>query len=346
MNDVVAAILLVGIVTYGVFGGADFGTGLWDLTAGGAQRGARPRALIDHAIGPVWEANHTWLIFCLVVLWSGFPGAFAAITTTLYIPLGIAVFGIVLRGSGFAFRKAAFRTAEQRVNGIAFAASSVITPFCFGAVAGGIASGRVPTGGHGDPVTSWLNPTSVLGGVLAVVVCAYLAAVFLAGEAWRENDAELERWSRRRAVAAALVAGAVALGGLFVLDDDAPRLHDRLLNPGWPCIVVSALAGVAALIVTLRRRVFVMRLIAVVAVGSILAGWGVAQYPYLLGTHLTIAQAASPSTTMDALGVVALLALVLVGPALATLFVLAYRGRLADAGPVRRSAARDAGERA
>ncbi len=108
-------------------------------------RGARPRSLIDHAIGPVWEANHTWLIFCLVVLWTGFPTAFTAIMTTLYIPLGIAAFGIVLRGSGFAFRKVSMRTAEQRLNGVAFAASSVITPFCFGAVAGGIASGRVPT---------------------------------------------------------------------------------------------------------------------------------------------------------------------------------------------------------
>src|SRR6201989_3014741 len=126
MTIAVGITLLAAIVCYGVFGGADFATGLWDLTAGGAKRGARPRALIDHAIGPVWEANHTWLIFCLVLLWSGFPSAFTAITTTLYIPLGIAVFGIVLRGSGFAFRKVSLRTNEQRLNGSAFAASSII----------------------------------------------------------------------------------------------------------------------------------------------------------------------------------------------------------------------------
>src|SRR3954451_15301144 len=183
MTVTVGIVLLAAIVCYGVFGGADFGTGLWDLTAGGATRGAPARSLIDHAIGPVWEANHTWLIFCLVVLWSGFPQAFAAIMTTLYIPLGIAAFGIVLRGSGFAFRKVSMRTATQRANGIAFAGSSILTPFCFGAVAGGIASGRIPAAGHGDPINSWLNPTSALGGILAVLTCGYLAAVFLTADA-------------------------------------------------------------------------------------------------------------------------------------------------------------------
>src|SRR5581483_2279562 len=128
---------------------------------------------------------HTWLIFCLVVCWTAFPPAFTAIMTTLYLPLGIAAMGIVLRGSGFAFRKVSVRTAEQRVYGAACAASSGLTPFCFGAVAGGIASGRVPTRGHGDAVTSWLNPTSVLGGVLAVLTCGYLAALFLTAEAER-----------------------------------------------------------------------------------------------------------------------------------------------------------------
>src|SRR3954447_21192715 len=162
MTTTVAVVLLLAIVLYGVFGGADFGTGLWDLTAGGARRGARPRALIDHAIGPVWEANHTWLIFILVLLWCAFPPAFSAIMTTLYIPLGIAAFGIVLRGSGFAFRKVSMRTPEPHLTGSAFAASSVLTPYCFGAVAGGIASGRVPTEDQGDPITSWVNPTSVL----------------------------------------------------------------------------------------------------------------------------------------------------------------------------------------
>lgn len=334
MTTAVAGVLLAAIVLYGVFGGADFGTGLWDLTAGGAQRGARPRALIDHAIGPVWEANHTWLIFCLVVLWTGFPAAFAALMTTLYIPLGIAAFGIVLRGSGFAFRKVSMRTAEQRLNGIAFASSSVLTPFCFGAVAGGIASGRVPSGGKGDPVTSWLNPTGVLAGVLAVLTSGYLAAVFLIAEARREGAPDLEWWSRRRAVLAGLTAGITALVGLFVLDADANRLWTRMLHVGWPLVAVSAAAGAAALLTTavptLRARPTVVRPLGALAVAAILAGWGVAQYPYLLGTHLDLHAAAAPLATMAALGVVTVLAVLLVVPSLAWLLWLTHRGALAD----------------
>jgi cytochrome d ubiquinol oxidase subunit II len=326
----IAIVLFASIVLYAVFGGADFGTGFWDLTAGGAERGRRPRALIDHSIGPVWEANHTWLIFCLVLLWSGFPGAFAAIMTTLFIPLGIAAFGIVLRGSGFAFRKVSVRTAEQRLNGIAFASSSVLTPFCFGAVVGGLASGRVPTPGHGDPVTSWLNPTSVLSGVLAVLVSAYLAAIFLTVNARRQGELELERWARRRALAAAVAAGIASIVGLFVLNHDAHRLYTRLVHDGWPLLAVSVLAGLAALVTTARGSAALARPLGVVAVVSVLGGWGVAQYPYLLGTHLTIQTAAAPHATLAALSIVTVLAAVLVVPSLIFLYVLTERGRLGD----------------
>jgi cytochrome d ubiquinol oxidase subunit II len=387
MTATVAAVLLASIVLYGVFGGADFGAGLWDLTAGGATRGARARSLIDHAIGPVWEANHTWLIFCLVLLWTGFPAAFAAIMTTLYVPLGIAAFGVVLRGSGFAFRKVSLRTAGQRLNGVVFASSSVLTPFCFGAVAGAVASGRVPSAGHGDPLTSWLNPTSVLGGVLAVLTCGYLAAVFLTAEAHREARADpersgperldpersgrerperewrepgkpdLERWARRRAVVAAVACGGTALVGLFVLRGDAHRLYGRLLAVGWPLVALSAAAGLAALLVTVlggrrspaaqvtkhggqdrlasrvsvpRRGHGLARPLAALAVAAVLAGWGVAQYPYLLGTHLTLAAAASPAGTMTALVVVTVAAVAVVVPSLLWLLLLTNRGRLAD----------------
>jgi cytochrome d ubiquinol oxidase subunit II len=334
VTTTVAVVLLAGVVLYGVFGGADFGAGLWDLTAGGAARGARARSLIDHAIGPVWEANHTWLIFCLVVLWSGFPAAFAAIMTTQYVPLGIAAFGIVLRGSGFAFRKVSLPAGQQRVFGVAFASSSVITPFCFGAIAGGVASGRVPATGHGDPLTSWINATSILGGVLAVLTCGYLGAIFLTAEAARSGARDLEDWSRRRAIAAALAAGLVAFAGLFVLRVDAHRLFSRLLGVAWPVLVVSALAGLAALLGTARPssrvRPHSVRPLGVLAVAAILSGWGIAQYPYLLGTHLTISDAAAPAGTINALVVVAGLAVVLVGPSLIWLLLLTNRGELAD----------------
>src|SRR5215203_4363796 len=153
------------MVAYAVFGGADFGAGFWDLTAGGAERGRRPRDAIARSIGPVWEANHVWLIFIFVVLWTSFSEAYASITLTLFVPLTIAALGIVLRGASFAFRKVVATTGERRILGGAFAISSVLVPYCMGAIAGGIASGRVPAG---DPVASWINPTSVVGGVLAV----------------------------------------------------------------------------------------------------------------------------------------------------------------------------------
>src|SRR6185295_16471620 len=222
MSDVVAVILMVGIVAYAVFGGADFGAGFWDLVAGGTERGERPRALIDHSIGPVWEANHVWLIFCLVVLWTAFSEAFASIMLTLFVPLTLAAFGIVLRGSSFAFRKAVLRTRDRRNFGAAFAMSSVLVPYCMGAVAGGIASGRVPSGGQaGDPWSSWINATSIVGGVLAGAVCAYLSAVYLVWDARRLDDPELAEYFRHRAVGAAVVAGIVAFVGLIVFHSDA-----------------------------------------------------------------------------------------------------------------------------
>ncbi|MGY1615476.1 cytochrome d ubiquinol oxidase subunit II [Geodermatophilus sp. SYSU D00691] len=328
MSTFAAAVLFTGVLAYAVLGGADFGAGFWDLTAGGAERGRRPRHLVDVSLAPVWEANHVWLVFVLVMLWTGFPQAFAAITTTLYVPLGLAALGIVLRGSGFAFRKVMVRTDQQRVTGAAFAASSVVTPFFLGTVAGGIASGRVPGEGYGDPLDSWLNLTGLLGGVLAVLACAYLAAVFLTAEARRHGEEELEAWFRRRALLAAAVAGAVAVAGIAVLAADAPHLFDRLLGPGLPLVVVSGVAGLAALLLLRRAAPRLLQALAVTAVAAVVAGWGAAQYPYLLGTHLTVDAAAAPAATLWALTVVAAAALVVVVPALALLFALGQRGRL------------------
>ena len=189
MSTAAAVVLFVGVIAYALFGGADFGAGFWDLTAGGAARGARPRELIDHSIAPVWEANHVWLIFSFVVLWTCFPEAYASITLTLFVPLTLAAFGIVLRGSGFAFRKVVLRTRYRRGFGASFAIASVLVPYCLGAVIGGIASGRVPAGGEaGDPWSSWVNPTSILVGSFAVAVAAYLASVYLVWDARRIAD--------------------------------------------------------------------------------------------------------------------------------------------------------------
>jgi cytochrome d ubiquinol oxidase subunit II len=333
--DATAVVLWVGVIAYAVFGGADFGAGFWDLLAGGPERGERPRALIDRAITPVWEANHVWLIFCLVMLWTAFSAAFTAIMTTLTLPLGMAAVGIVLRGAGFAFRKVSVGVPRRRMYGAAFAASSVITPFAMGTIAGGVASGRVPLGnGVGDRWTSWLNPTSLLGGVLAVAVCAYLSAVLLVGDARRYHDRALTRYFIRRAVGAAVATGIVATAGVFVLHADARPLFDELLlGRALPLVIISVISGGLALGMLVRPhpRNIVIRLAAASAVAAVVGVWGVAQYPYLLPGQITIDQAAAPSSTLGWLIGVAVVAVLLVVPSLALLYLLDQRSLLGDA---------------
>src|SRR3954453_11381825 len=245
--DLVAGIMLTGATLYAVFGGADFGAGFWSLVAGGGESGKRPRELVGWAIGPVWESNHVWLIFGLVVLWTGFPEAFASITSTLFIPLSLAALGIVLRGAGFAFQGVAEKERGRRLATRAFALSSVLTPFFMGTVAGAVASGRVPIGNaKGDPVTSWVNPVSLLIGALFVAAGAYLAAVFLASDARRFGAPHLERYFAVRALGAALAAGVVAVAGIFVLHADARYIYDGLVDEGLPFLIASALCGAAA----------------------------------------------------------------------------------------------------
>ncbi|HEY7071250.1 MAG TPA: cytochrome d ubiquinol oxidase subunit II [Acidimicrobiales bacterium] len=331
MSTAAAVVLFVGVTVYAIFGGADFGAGFWDLTAGGTERGARPREIIDHSIAPVWEANHVWLIFTFVVLWTCFPEAYASITLTLFVPLTIAALGIVLRGASFAFRKAVFRTRDRRNFGAAFAVSSVIVPYCMGAVAGGIASGRVPAGGKaGDPVDSWVNPTSVLGGVLAVCVVAYLAAAYLVWDAHRLGDEPMVEYFRRRAVGAAVVSGVVAFAGIFVLAADADHVFGGLTSRALPLVILSAACGLGTLWLLHRGRRRGARFGAIVAVASVVVAWGVAQWDYMLPESLTVDAAAAPSGTIAAVLVATGLAVVLILPAFGLLYTLDQRGALAE----------------
>src|ERR1700761_4928531 len=183
MSIAAAVILWTGASFYAIFGGADFGGGFWDLIAGDAKKGERPRMAIQRSLTPVWEANHVWLIFILVVLWTAFPTAFSAIFTTLYVPLVLAVLGIVLRGSGFAFRKSVEGLAERRAAGATFALSSGITPFFIGTLGGAIPAGTVPAVGNGDAFSTWIQPLPLLIGAMFVATGAYLSAVFLVGDA-------------------------------------------------------------------------------------------------------------------------------------------------------------------
>jgi cytochrome d ubiquinol oxidase subunit II len=333
VSTTVAVVLGLAVVAYAVFGGADFGAGFWDLIAGGPEQGKHPRDMIEHSIGPVWEANHVWLIFIFVILWTSLPEAYASITLTLFVPLTIAALGIVMRGASFAFRKAVVELRYRRIFGAAFAASSVLAPYCMGAIAGGIASGRVPAGGQaGDPVQSWINPTSVIAGVLAVTAVAYLAAVYLVWDARRMADPEMADYFRRRAIVAAGVVGVVGLAGIFVLRADARFLYSGLASRGLPLVILSVLCGVGALALLIRNAARGARLLAVVAVASIIIGWGVAQWPYVLPESLTFSAAASPTGTLAAMLVVVVLAAVIVVPGFILLFVLHEKSLLPEEG--------------
>ncbi|MET8800385.1 cytochrome d ubiquinol oxidase subunit II [Nocardia sp. NPDC004568] len=322
LSDVVATAMFTGVVLYALFAGADFGSGFWDLTAGGPRRGGRLRVLIDHSIGPVWEANHVWLIYILVFLWTAYPTAFAAIMTTLFIPMSLALLGIVLRGANFAFRKYSATMTQARLFGALFAGASLITPFFFGTVVGAIASGRVPAQGYGDRVSSWVNPTSLLGGTLAVGTSAFLAGVFLTADAARSGDRRLAEYLRPRTLVVGAVTGAVAIAAIAPIRRDAPTLGGELLGRALPLIALSAAAGVLTLVLVFRRGFGWARVSALVAVAAIVIGWAVAQTPWMLVDELLIADAAGARATLLALLAVVAIAAVTVLPALAYLFWL------------------------
>lgn len=326
--EAVLAIMWIGLTAYALFGGADFGAGFWDLLAGGTERGRSPRRLIEHSIGPVWEANHVWLIFVFVVLWTSFPPAFAAIASTLYIPLTLAALGMIARGAAFAFRHSVDQLALQRFFGAAFAFSSVTTPLFLGTIAGAVASGRVPPGiATGDVITSWLNPTSILGGVIAVGACAYLAAVYLCADAQQHHDLLLVEYFRIRAIATAVLVGGIALAGIAVLRADAPQLFDGLISRGLPLIVASVVTGIGSIVLLTRRRPGLARVAAALAVITVIWGWAVAQYPYLLQPALTVQAAAAPEATLRAMLISLVVGAALLVPSLVFLFTLFQRSQ-------------------
>ncbi len=342
--DAVAAIMFAAVTLYAVFGGADFGSGTWDLTAGNAHRGGTMRRLIDHSIGPVWEANHVWLIFVLVVLWTAFPTAFAAMMRTLAIPFWLAGLGIVARGAGFAFRKFSATLHWARGSGIVFATSSLLTPFFLGAIAGSVASGRVPATGTGDMWTSWLNPTSLLGGILAVATCTFLAGVLLTAEADRLDLHVLCAQLRHRSLIGGAITGALVVSGLPILAVDDQTLVDGLLGPALPLVVASGLAGIAAMWDLWYHQYRRARFTAAAAVALVVAGWGAAQYPWILVDELRIDEAAGAPAALTGLLVASALAALLVVPPLVYLLVLADSNQVGVApqqvtNPPRREAA-------
>ncbi len=301
LEATILGIVWVGLTLYVLLAGADFGGGVWDLFATG-ERAQQQRDLISAAIGPVWEANHVWLIFVLTGLLSAFPAVFADLSIALYLPFSLALIGIVLRGSAFAFRShgqpdSAWQRTWTRIFGIA----SLVTPFVLGAAAASIASGRIRVVDgevRAGLVSSWTSALSLFGGLFALTICAYLAATYLTVEAVQRGEEELERDFRGRALVAGAVAGGLAAIGLVLVRSEAPILWEGMRDAGLLFALASAVAGVGSLVAVWSRRYRLARVGAIVAVASVLFGWGVAQWPYLIVPDVTVTAAAAPDATL------------------------------------------------
>jgi cytochrome d ubiquinol oxidase subunit II len=328
LPELLLALALLGLAAYVVFGGADFGAGFWHLTARGPRREELREASL-HALAPVWEANHVWLIFVLVVAWTAFPVAFASIVSTLTAPLFVAAIGIVLRGASYALRESAGE-APMRAGalGLIFSLSSILTPFALGAAVGAIAAGTVPVGNAaGDLLTSWTGPVSILIGTLSVAFSAYLAAVYLAADMARAGRTELAEAFRVRALVAGGAAGALAIAGLFVLAGAAPDLYGGLTSGlGLVAVLASAAAGIGTLALVVSRRYEVARFLAAAAVAATVAGWPLAQSPRFL-PDLTVGEAAAEEPVLVALLIGLGAGFAVLIPSLALLFGLVLRGR-------------------
>lgn len=314
------AIVVAGLVAYFLFGGADFGGGVWDLLATGPRR-QQQRAVIEHAIGPIWEANHVWLILVVVIMFTAFPRAFSALSIAFHIPLTLFLIGIVLRGSSFAFRS--FGAGPRY--GLGFSIASVVSPLLLGMVVGATASGRVEVAGgavSGGYLAPWLAPFPVATGLFTLALAAYLAATYLTSEADPAANPALADDFRRRAL---LAGGAVAVLGaatLLLALSGAPRIADRLLHRPWAWgieLAATACAGLG-LWALWRRRFRLARLLAPAQVGLVLVGWAAAQYPYLLVDDLTLASAAADPRTLRILLWLLAAGLPILGPSLYLLF--------------------------
>jgi cytochrome d ubiquinol oxidase subunit II len=321
------AAILGALALYALFGGADFGGGVWHLLAGAGPRGARRRALIAEAIAPVWEANHVWLILVVVVLFTGFPPAFAEISTLLHAPLLALLLAIVVRGAAFAFRSAAGdRPSESRGFGAAFALASLGAPVLLGMIVGALASGRLAAAPAGTLSFRgpWLAPFSIATGLFTLALFAFLAAVYLTVDAARAADVELQEDFRRRALGAGFLSGALALVTFLLAGEGAPLVRRGLsARPwSWPLHAATALAALLALGGLFRRRWRLARVAAASQVALVVLGWGASQYPYIVVPTITLGGASAPVATQRLLLWALVIGAVVLLPSLVLLFVV------------------------
>ncbi len=324
LADGVAAILLLALTAYAVLAGADFGGGVWDLFASG-PRLRNQRIAIAAAMGPVWEANHVWLIFLITGLFTAFPTAFAALATALFLPFTIALLGIILRGAAFTFQTHGYDAAGELAPwGAAFGAASIIAPAFLGATLAAAAVGAVRSSGGQSVFAGWVSWLGADLALLAVTLCAYLAATFLMVET--EGDPPLQADFRRRALAAAMVSGVLALLGLFLAWRQAPLLWSELTGRGIWLLLIALINGPIAAFAVWRRSPRVARIAVAAQIVFVLWAWAVGQWPALVPPDFTIHGSAAPDTTLRALIATIAVGMVVLAPSLWLLFNV-FKGR-------------------
>jgi len=296
----IAVVIVTALVLYALLAGADFGGGVWDLLASGPRKGEQ-RALIERVIGPIWEANHVWLILAVVLLFTGFPAAFAAISIALHVPLTLFLLGIVFRGSAFTFRSYDSRsdTAQQRW-GVVFSIASVLAPLLLGCIVGAVASGDirveagVVTSGFFSP---WLALFPITVGLFALALFAFLAAVYLTHEA---PTPELADDFRRRALVTGVIVALLAGAAFAASFSGAPRVSAGLTGRPftWPLHGATAVFALLAFWALWKRRFWMARIAAAAQVALIVVGWAASQYPFLVVPDITLQVAAGNSQTL------------------------------------------------
>lgn len=317
-------VLWWGLIAYAVLGGADFGAGIWDMFAVGRQA-ERQHDLINHALGPVWEANHVWLIFLIVGLFNIFPPAFAALSIALFLPFSIVLIGIVLRGAAFIFRYYAPRSMRRFANwwGRLFSATSLLTPFFLGVSAAAVASGQLlaPDGSaQALRLTALLSPFAIAIGLMAVALCATLAAVYLAVEAKNQQDDELAELYRRDGLIAGAVTAVLGAIGLGLSINEAPLLWQGMLARAIPIVIVTMLVGLATAAALFYRRYHIARVLIIAEAAFLLGSWGLSQYPYIIPPQFTIANSANEPGVILTLIIAIACGLVILLPSLYYLF--------------------------
>lgn len=322
---ILLSVIWLALIAYTAFGGADFGAGFWDLIASGPLADEQ-HSLIDNALGPVWETNHVWLVFLVVGLFSAFPVPFSLIVIVLFIPVTLALFGTVLRGSAFVFRTHGLREGRLRLWTRAFSFSSILTPFCLGLAAAAVASGQIRVS-RGVPVQAnlgslWLSPFALTIGFMAIALCATIAAVFLTVEGTNSKKHDLTELFRTRALIAGAVTSVLGAAGLGLSTIYAPLLWRGMISHTIPLVVATMVIGLATAATVYLRYYRIARILVVGEAAFLLSSWGVSQIPYLVPPDITVDSGASDPSTLVLLLIGIVVGMAIIIPSIYLLFYL------------------------